>query len=256
MTTPPFMKLYWGDYHRGTRHLRTAAEHGAYMLLIGALWDAGGSLPADDDLLARSALLSAEEWADLRPILMPFFKVSRGRLTHERVSEELAKYDDTICKRKLAGKAGGEARSRNHTENPLASAKQTPSESHHNQNQNQSQKEDSSPTPPPLLRLVPPQDPPAPPQPAAKLERADRAQTGSRLPADWRPGDDDRSYAAQLGFGHDAISRIGEVFRDYWVAQAGAKGRKADWPATWRNWVRREAERNPPRRPQTSVEWQ
>lgn len=28
-------------------------------------------------------------------------------------------------------------------------------------------------------------------------------------------------------------------FRDYWTAQAGAKGRKADWAATWRNWARR-----------------
>jgi len=29
-------------------------------------------------------------------------------------------------------------------------------------------------------------------------------------------------------------------FKDYWVAQPGAKGRKADWLATWRNWCRRE----------------
>ncbi len=30
-----------------------------------------------------------------------------------------------------------------------------------------------------------------------------------------------------------------ERFADYWRAQPGAKGRKADWPATWRNWMRR-----------------
>ena len=30
-----------------------------------------------------------------------------------------------------------------------------------------------------------------------------------------------------------------ESFRDYWRAQPGAKGRKSDWPATWRNWIRR-----------------
>ncbi|MGR9087307.1 MAG: hypothetical protein ACU841_09570 [Gammaproteobacteria bacterium] len=29
-------------------------------------------------------------------------------------------------------------------------------------------------------------------------------------------------------------------FRDYWIAQPGAKGRKLDWQATWRNWVRSE----------------
>jgi hypothetical protein len=35
-------------------------------------------------------------------------------------------------------------------------------------------------------------------------------------------------------------SEVAERFRDYWIAQPGAKGRKADWPATWRNWVRNE----------------
>jgi uncharacterized protein YdaU (DUF1376 family) len=29
-------------------------------------------------------------------------------------------------------------------------------------------------------------------------------------------------------------------FKDYWVSVAGAKGVKADWTATWRNWVRNQ----------------
>ena len=29
-------------------------------------------------------------------------------------------------------------------------------------------------------------------------------------------------------------------FRDYWVAQPNGRGTKADWFATWRNWVRKE----------------
>lgn len=109
MPAPPYMKLYWGDYHRGTRHLRTAAEHGAYLLLIGALWDAGGRLAADDDTLARHALLTEREWGKVKPTLLPFFKVSRGWLTHKRVTEELAKFDDISRKRRGAGKIGGEA---------------------------------------------------------------------------------------------------------------------------------------------------
>ncbi len=31
-----------------------------------------------------------------------------------------------------------------------------------------------------------------------------------------------------------------DAFRDYWQAQPGRKGVKADWFATWRNWVRNE----------------
>jgi hypothetical protein len=34
-----------------------------------------------------------------------------------------------------------------------------------------------------------------------------------------------------------------EAFCDYWHSAPGAKGRKRDWEATWRNWMRREHER-------------
>jgi hypothetical protein len=38
-------------------------------------------------------------------------------------------------------------------------------------------------------------------------------------------------------------------FVDYWHAKPGKDGRKSDWPATWRNWVRnsRRANALPPR---------
>jgi hypothetical protein len=34
-----------------------------------------------------------------------------------------------------------------------------------------------------------------------------------------------------------------EKFIDYWRSVAGANGVKLDWLGTWRNWIRREAER-------------
>ena len=34
-------------------------------------------------------------------------------------------------------------------------------------------------------------------------------------------------------------AKVFEEFRDHWIAQPGAKGRKSDWLATWRNWCRR-----------------
>ena len=37
----------------------------------------------------------------------------------------------------------------------------------------------------------------------------------------------------------DELRRIGDEFRDYWIAVPGSKGVKLDWLATWRNWVRR-----------------
>lgn len=37
----------------------------------------------------------------------------------------------------------------------------------------------------------------------------------------------------------DELQRVADEFKDYWLAVPGAKGVKADWLATWRNWVRR-----------------
>jgi len=38
-----------------------------------------------------------------------------------------------------------------------------------------------------------------------------------------------------------------EKFRDYWRAKPGKDGRKLDWPATWRNWMRTAEDRAMPR---------
>ena len=66
---------------------------------------------------------------------------------------------------------------------------------------------------------------------------SDRA---SRLPDGWKP-DPEPELVKAIG-GDVAARRELEKFRDYWVAQPGAKGRKVDWQATWRNWLRRAGE--------------
>ena len=64
-----------------------------------------------------------------------------------------------------------------------------------------------------------------------------RSPTGSRLPADWQPSETELRWAADARPDIDAKAEV-ERFRDYWHGVAGAKGRKLDWPATWRNWIR------------------
>ncbi|GAN72128.1 hypothetical protein ASY01nite_14140 [Acetobacter syzygii] len=60
------------------------------------------------------------------------------------------------------------------------------------------------------------------------------------MPEDWQPSNEDRSFALGLGLNPTDIA---PQFADWWRAQPAAKGRKADWSATWRNWCRRDAER-------------
>lgn len=71
--------------------------------------------------------------------------------------------------------------------------------------------------------------------PSAKPPDAAR---GCRLPDDWQPSEADMAFAASERPDVDAASEA-KHFRDYWRAKPGADGRKADWSATWRNWIRR-----------------
>ena len=58
---------------------------------------------------------------------------------------------------------------------------------------------------------------------------------GSRLENEWKPSVEDLDFAKQLGVDG---SKEAERFRDYWIAQPGQKGVKANWSSTWRNWCR------------------
>lgn len=106
MSAPPYMKLWVADYLADTTHL-TRDEHGAYLLLLMAMWRAGGRLPADDARLAKIALASPKEWSAMRETLLGFFQRRGSLLTHKRVAQEMAKYETTSERRKEAGKAGG-----------------------------------------------------------------------------------------------------------------------------------------------------
>jgi hypothetical protein len=64
---------------------------------------------------------------------------------------------------------------------------------------------------------------------------------GCRLPDDWKPSETEIAFAKRLGHTDESIAAIAEIYADYWRSQPGQRGVKTDWPATWRNWIRREA---------------
>lgn len=71
------------------------------------------------------------------------------------------------------------------------------------------------------------------------VQRTPSNERGSRLPGDWRPSDEAIAFCLERRPDLDP-AEVAERFRDYWLAQPGAKGRKSDWAATWRYWVRNE----------------
>jgi hypothetical protein len=66
---------------------------------------------------------------------------------------------------------------------------------------------------------------------------------GERLSVDWFLPMDWGEWALNEGLSKDQIRTQADTFKDYWIAQPGAKGRKTDWQATWRNWIRKSRER-------------
>ena len=64
-----------------------------------------------------------------------------------------------------------------------------------------------------------------------------------RLPDDWRLPRSWGEWAMQeMGMTADAVRWEADKFADYWHAKAGANACKVNWQATWRNWIRKNAE--------------
>jgi hypothetical protein len=80
--------------------------------------------------------------------------------------------------------------------------------------------------------------------PPAK-QAANRSPSGSRIP-DGFPAAEHLDWCRSERPDLDA-EQLREKFRDYWIGVPGQKGRKADWSATWRNFVRGEFHRPPTR---------
>lgn len=210
MTATPFMQLYIADYLGDTQHL-TTEQHGAYLLLLMAMWRADGRLPNDPAKLCRIARVSARRWHLIAEDVMAFFTVDGEEITQKRLVEERKKAASISEKRSASGKRGGQAKALKSKEPPLANAKQMPQHS---------QKPDTK-------------------EEKQDLRSSKKKSPASRIPENFQP---DLDWAVARGLTRSQAEMQAEKFRNYWL---GAKeGAKADWPATWRTWVLNFIERN------------
>jgi len=219
-----WMPLYWGDYLRDTGHL-SAAEHGAYLLLIGHYWTTGKPLPNDDTLLARIARMAPKAWKQARSIIEPFFQVSGNEWSHKRIAAELAKWERLIEAKSNAGRASALARAQQSGQqniNRCSTYEATNTPTKFNPSPS------PSPSPSPEVRTPTIPTGSSPPKPTK----------GTRLADDWKPDEADRAYALERGIAPDLEA---ENFRDYWLARSGSGAVKLDWSRTWKRWVRTAA---------------
>lgn len=207
-----FYKRFMGDYGKKTAHL-SLMEHGAYTLLLDAIYATEKGLPADHVGLYRICrAMSKSEQGAVSRVADEFFPVGDDGLRHnERAAEEIEDAAPFIEAARSNGLKGGRPRKKP-SDKPNGFLDDNPEQTH----------EKSSPEPKPS---------------SPSLRSGERA---TRLAKDWSLPDAWREWAAAERPDLD-IARTAATFSDHWHSEGGAKGRKLDWEGTWRNWVRREA---------------
>jgi hypothetical protein len=78
-------------------------------------------------------------------------------------------------------------------------------------------------------------------------------EPSTRLPENWQPKESD-IQVMRNHFPAIDLKLETHAFRDYWQSVPGAKGKKADWDATWRNWIRNAHKRSKPKQAENDYE--
>jgi uncharacterized protein YdaU (DUF1376 family) len=115
------MPLYASDYLGDTGHLSTE-EHGAYLLILMQMWNAGGSLPSDSAKLARVARCSTKKWLAMADTILAFFHIDGDRITNDRLTKERQKVEAKTEVRRAAGAMGGTAKAQKTKKQRVANA--------------------------------------------------------------------------------------------------------------------------------------
>lgn len=217
-----YMPLVINDYIADTTHL-TTQEHGAYLLLLMAAWRTPDcNLPNDDKKLARYAGLRMNHWLRIKDTIMEFWTIDGDKIFQKgqtkvrfRLSAKSDKATQNINARWLKTKETTDTDvSRPYYGTDTIKVKD---------------KEEKKEIPKGISK---------------EIEKKQAKGKGERLPEKWWPEDKELNFAIEQLGEVKAYDEI-EKFRDHWAAAPGTKGRKSDWPATWRNWIRRQPEFNP-----------
>jgi len=194
-----------GDYASHTRHL-SLIEDAIYRRLLDVYYL--HERPLNSGITSVARQINAKEYEkEVKIILEEFFHLTDYGWINLRADKEIEHFHSKIEQASKAGKASAEAR---------LNKRSTPVPTDVQPTNNQE----------PITNNH---------KPLTSVERT----RATRLPENWQPNDDMIQFC-KTERPELQVKEVADSFRDYWISVAGAKGRKADWNATWRNWVRNQ----------------
>lgn len=196
----PYYKAYPRDFIEGTIGMPFEIKC-AYRVVLDLIYMQGGDLPDDDRYISGLLGCSVRKWKSIRSHLVEADKiqVNGDFLTNYRAVSEL----ETLAKLQ------------------------------HKQRENALGPNKNKGLPKPRLNHTEPE-----PDIEKREAKASPKKTGSRLPENWVLPSAWGAWAVDEGWPESVVRLEAEKFRDYWIAKTGKDATKADWLATWRNWMR------------------
>jgi uncharacterized protein YdaU (DUF1376 family) len=162
-------------------------------------------IPLETQVVSRRLRLASEvEVLSLQNVLSDFFKEGKSGYVHKRIELDINDYHEQAEKNQRNGKLGGRPKKTHLVIDGL------PDESQNNLNHK------------PLT---------------TNNKLIEKKTLGKRLASDFSFPKEWEEFC-QTERPELSPVKTFDQFKDYWIAQAGQKGVKLDWFATWRNWVR------------------
>jgi uncharacterized protein YdaU (DUF1376 family) len=119
MSQAPSMPMFWDAYLADTTHLSTE-EHGAYLLLLAAMWRRNGWVPDDDRDNARILGLTPAKWRRVKDRLRPLLVFEEDHITQKNLLKIWKITQEKIDKNRENGAKGGRPKCNKNNGKPKA----------------------------------------------------------------------------------------------------------------------------------------
>jgi len=226
-------QFHIGDFNRETRHL-TRLERGIYRDMLDIYYETEKPLPLDIERIFRLVVaISNEERTAVEQVLNEFFHKNELGYAQVRCELEIERYKTNTTQKSEAGKRSAEARAAKRQE--IINGRSTGVKIPLQRNVNVESTNQSTSTSQPVSQSL-----------SVTPSATPKKSTGCRLAEDWKPTKEywDEAILIKPDLTREWFLEIAHGFKDYWIAKTGKDATKANWLATWRNWLRNEVKKN------------